>query len=156
MTTRSLGGRQVLMLLVAFFGVILAVNGAFLFFALRTHPGLDTADAYRKGLSYNATIAAAEAERVRGWTGSANLDGGVLTVRLADKDGRAVAPTAVEATLRRPARADLDRTLRLEARGAGVYAAPADPPLAGLWAIVVRAERGDGSVFAFEQRLEVR
>ena len=53
-------GRHVLMGLIAFFGVMLLANGIFVYFAVATFSGGDTSNAYRKGLNYNDTLAAAE------------------------------------------------------------------------------------------------
>ena len=63
----GLTGRHVLLAMLAFFGVIFAVNGAFLYFALGSHSGVVAVEPYRKGLAYNQAIAAAEAQERRGW-----------------------------------------------------------------------------------------
>ena len=64
-----LDGRHVLMMLFAFFGVIFAVNGYFLFSALSTHTGVVAVEPYRKGLAYN------HADRRRRTAGGARLEG---------------------------------------------------------------------------------
>ena len=63
----GLTGRHVLIALVAFFGVMLIANGIFVYFAVATFSGGDTSNAYRKGLDYNETLAAAERQAERGW-----------------------------------------------------------------------------------------
>ncbi|MEZ5776152.1 MAG: FixH family protein [Hyphomicrobiaceae bacterium] len=65
----GLTGRHVLMMLIAFFGVIFAVNGVFLYAAISTFDGTDTSSAYQKGIDYNTTIAESEEQARRGWKG---------------------------------------------------------------------------------------
>lgn len=47
--------------------IVVAVNAVLLTLAIGTFPGLTTEDAYRKGLAYNRTLAAADAQAARGW-----------------------------------------------------------------------------------------
>ncbi len=53
----ALTGRHVLLIFLAFFGSIFAVNGWFLYSALSTHTGVVAVEPYRKGLAYNERIA---------------------------------------------------------------------------------------------------
>ena len=59
----NLNGRHVLIGLLLFFGTIFAVNGYFMFVALSTYTGVVADEPYRKGLAYNARIAADERTR---------------------------------------------------------------------------------------------
>ena len=59
-------GRHVLMMMLGFFGVIFAVNGVFAFLAIDTFTGLETEQAYLKGLDYNRTLTAAAEQRTTG------------------------------------------------------------------------------------------
>ncbi len=61
------------MLLIAFFGVIFAVNGYFLYSALSTHTGVVAIEPYRKGLAYNERIAADERQKALGWQRQTSL-----------------------------------------------------------------------------------
>jgi len=45
--------------------LVIVVNGVMISYALGTFPGLSTEDAYRRGLAYNQTIAAADAGQGR-------------------------------------------------------------------------------------------
>ncbi|QLH39782.1 MAG: FixH family protein [Defluviicoccus sp.] len=47
--------------------VVVAVNVVLITYAIGTFPGLDTEDAYRKGITYNQTLAAAHEQEARGW-----------------------------------------------------------------------------------------
>lgn len=153
--TGTLDGRKVLAWLLGFFAVVMAVNGAFLFFALRTHPGIESADAYRRGLDYNSTIAAAERQRALGWTGAVGYDGGTLRATIVDPAGRPVTGLAVAANFRRPVVQGSDVTADLAERPDGAYAAAVTLPLKGQWDAIVEARRRDGTRFAFERRIRV-
>ena len=74
---RELTGAHVLAGLFAFFGVMLAANGVFVYVATTTFSGLSTDDAYRKGLSYNETIRAFKLQSVA----FLQLLGGILALR---------------------------------------------------------------------------
>ena len=65
---RRLTGRGVLLWLFAFFGVTFAVNGAFIYFAVSTFPGVEVASSYKAGQEFEGEIAAgrAQAERFLG------------------------------------------------------------------------------------------
>ena len=65
---RVLTGRMVLLMLVGFFGVMLAVNFVFATYAVKTFSGLDSDNPYDSGLAYNKEIAAAKAQADLGWT----------------------------------------------------------------------------------------
>ena len=65
---REITGRTVLLSLVAFFGVVFAVNGVFFWFASDSWTGLSTEDAYRKGIAFNDQLARADAQKRLGWT----------------------------------------------------------------------------------------
>jgi nitrogen fixation protein FixH len=146
-------GRTVLALFVGFFGVIFLVNGAFIWFATQSWHGLDTDDAYRKGLDYNATLARAEAQKVLGWRAEVSLDGARPVVRLFDRDGRPLGGLAVTGVARRPVDEHADRALVLVGYGDGAYRADSDLPAHGQWDLRVEVARRDGPPFLIEQRL---
>jgi len=153
--TGALNGRKVLAWLLGFFAVVMVANGAFLFFALRTHPGIESADAYRRGLDYNRIIAAAERQRALGWTGAVAYEAGTLRATVADAAGRPVTGLAVAATFRRPVVQGKDVTTGLAETPDGAYAAAVALPLKGQWDAIVEARRRDGARFAFERRIRV-
>jgi nitrogen fixation protein FixH len=151
--TGVLSGRHVLIWLLGFFAVVMAANGAFVFFALRTHPGIESEDAYRKGLTFNRTIAAAERQNALGWKGAATYAGGTLRATIADAAGRPVTGLVAEVLFRRPVAEGNDVAAALTERAEGVYAAAVTLPLKGQWDVVIEARRRDGARFAFETRL---
>src|SRR5690606_15078373 len=54
-------------LFVAALGLVVAVNGVLISYAVGSFSGLDTAQPYERGLDYNATLAAARAQEEMGW-----------------------------------------------------------------------------------------
>ena len=55
--TFELKGWHVLLILMAFFGVMFSVNGVFLYHAITSFPGEDVKKSYVQGLNYNDTLA---------------------------------------------------------------------------------------------------
>jgi nitrogen fixation protein FixH len=132
---------------VAFLGIVLAANGAMIGIAFLTWPGLETADAYRKGIAYNAALEAAREQAAQGWevelafvpvgTGPR----GRLELRLVDMLGQPIERAVAYADLTRPTRAGHDFTIPLEPGAAGVYGKTLAFPLPGIWDVRVRAEQ---------------
>ncbi len=147
---RWLGERWVPLAFGAFCLAVLAANGAMIALAVATWPGLETADAFRKGIGYNAALSAAREQEALGWrveldfrpTGARR---GRVELRLADAAGRPVERAAVSADLVRPARQGHDFAALLErdpAAGRGVHALEAEFPLSGVWDVRLRVEDG--------------
>lgn len=154
----ALTGRHVLIMLLGFFGVVLAVNGIMLYVAASSFTGIETENAYVKGLAYNETLNAAEAQKALGWTvelDQRSLDGGLreVTAVFRDQSGRPLDGLAVTAELRRPVHEDMDRTLALMPLGGGRYGAEVELPLLGQWDARLEATTPDGRVFRMDKRL---
>jgi nitrogen fixation protein FixH len=131
------------------FLVFLIANGVMVYFAGRSWTGLETEGAYEKGLAYNDTIAAAEAQAALGWrvdveTGVANAREAWVEVRLEDRDGRPIAAQRVWVRLVRPTSEGHDRTASLTPVGAGRYRGLIDLPLPGQWDLRVWIEHAGG------------
>lgn len=152
--------------------LVVAVNGIMATLAVRTFPGLQTEDAYNKGLRYNDTIAAGREQARRGWQmkaeitplpGSGSGAGAVpaasedsrdveVTIAFVDRDGHPLERLDVEATLVRPTANGFDRPLDLQYRGGGVYAGSVTLPFAGQWDARIVARR-DTDTFEARRRL---
>ncbi len=133
---------------IGLFGVVLAANGTMIVIALATWTGLETTDAYHKGLTYNRTLGAAEAQAALGWqvdfsftqTGTQR---GLIEVGLADGNGHLIKDAAVRAELVRPTHDGHDLTVDLSYQRGGRYRQEVDLPLAGQWDVRITAiERG--------------
>lgn len=141
----TLTGRHVVLSLIAFFGVIFAVNGYFLYSALSTHTGLIANEPYRKGLQYNDRIAAAEAQAKLGWMDSVEaLTGAPIVFSLRDRNGAPVQGMLLRGFVGRPATAQHDKPLAFRETEPGRYAADAGKLADGNWMLTVEA-LGPGS-----------
>lgn len=147
--TNELKGWHVLVMMLAFFGVTIAVNVAFTVYAVGTFSGEDVSKPYLRGLEYNQTLEARAAQTALGWSATIDAvreDGGAaINARITDRDGQAKSALTVEALLRRPTDARLDRTIELTAAGDGTYRAVAADLPSGAWDVVVRAKKGDAA-----------
>lgn len=147
---------------VGFMALVIGVNAVMATLAVSTFPGLQTEDAYNKGLRHNDTIAAGREQDRRGWrmdlqvkplrSTAEGVRDAELTVTFLDRDGQPLDRLEVEAALHRPAVAGFDRTLPLERRGGGVYAGVVSLPFAGQWDARITA-RQDADSHQATQRL---
>jgi nitrogen fixation protein FixH len=151
--TTGLRGHHVLAGFLAFFGVVLAVNGAMIYSAISTHTGLVAIEPYRKGLRYNDRIAAGERQDRLGWTVALDvrLDGTVL-LRLSETDGQPVRNLKISAVLGRPSTNQHDISLTLVEKEAGAYAAVIPPLAEGSWLFTFDAAYGDPTQPVFRAR----
>lgn len=139
---RAIDGRHVLALLFAFFGIVFAVNGYFLYSALSTHTGVVSSEPYRKGLAYNQRIAADQQQTVFGWYDEITVGhDGAITVEIKGSDGQAISGLSVAATIGRPSTAAHDRVLSVHAQPTGPYSATTAALPDGAWIITLEARR---------------
>ncbi|MCB1521284.1 MAG: FixH family protein [Hyphomicrobiaceae bacterium] len=155
-------GRHVLFGMIAFFAVIFAVNGWFLYSALSTYTGVVSNEPYRKGLAYNERIAADTLQHERGWTASLSLAGenrGIV-VALADQAGDAVVGLTLRGNVGRPSTNDSDVVLTFAEIAPGRYVAIMEPLAAGNWVADVEAasltSSGEEIVWRMRQRVWVK
>jgi len=136
-----LKGRHVLMYFLAFFGLMFAVNGVFLYQAITTHPGEETKKSYLQGLNYNSTLEARERQAALGWTAQIGIaeTGEAVLVRILDADGEGVETLTVTGEMRRPDDKTLDREITFAARGDGLYRAETAGAEPGIWSMKVQA-----------------
>ena len=155
----ELTGRHVLIILLVFFGVMLAVNAYFTFVAVKSFRGEDVKGSYRQGLEYNQTIAARGEQKELGWSARVNTqsaaDGGLeIIVMISDAADLPVGNLAMTGTLRHPVDLSNDIALKFEDTGGGRFTARADN-VTGRWALRGEA-RQDGQIFKFEQDIWVK
>lgn len=154
--TTNIDGRHVLAGLVAFFAVMLLANAIFIYYALTTFGGIDTEDAYRKGLAYNATLETAGRQAALGWETSLAYDEGtsVLSLKVAGKDGAAVTGLTVTGRLIRPATSRFDRRLGVfEEHAGGLYVLQIDALVRGAWIADLSAQSSTRPPFYVRERL---
>ncbi len=144
-------------ILVAGFGVVLAVNLAMIWIAMSTWTGISTNRAYDKGITYNRNLDAAERQAALGWQATIETNqgaglAGTISVRLVDIRDQPLERIDVRADFERPTHQGYDFGLVLERTGPGTYTASFTAPLAGLWDVRVIATR-DGDRLVATERL---
>ena len=125
-------------LFVGFFGLVLAANVVMIWLAVSTWNGLETENAYQKGLAFNQKLEAARAQAALGWTVDLELDPAgpepaAVEVQVQDRFGSFITDADVRVRLVRPTHAGHDVTTALAHQTGGTYAALVDLPLAGQW-----------------------
>jgi nitrogen fixation protein FixH len=155
----KLGGGGVLLWLVAFFGVVIAVNVIFIVEAVQTFRGEDQQDPYLQGVDYNHTIARRELQAKLGWRatidGERQRDGvAILTIILRRHDGTPVDGLRLAGTLRHPVDQNRDRVLVFAEQAPGRYESRIAHVSAGAWDAVVHA--GNGVAFEADRRIWMR
>jgi nitrogen fixation protein FixH len=142
--------------IVAFFVVVAILDGIFVYLATSTHTGVVTERAYDKGIAYNETVAAAEAQKALGWQGDITLAADrTLTFSLLGAEGQPLSGATVKAEFMRPTQAGMDFAVELSETAAGQYSASVDFPAEGLWDVRVFALEGEQD-FQHHQRLVVK
>jgi len=149
---------------VGVFLVVLAVNLVMAMSAVRTFSGLQTEQAYDKGLAYNEVLAQAKAQEQLGWAVDAQVTphdasnsqrhDADLTVSYTDKAGKPVGGLSVQAEMVRPTLAGHDQKLELVEKTPGQYVALAPLDLAGQWDVSIAARKGE-TLYKFSQRVLV-
>lgn len=141
MSNFQITGRKVLIAMLAFFGVIIAVDSVMMYQAISTFGGIETADSYRKGVAYNQRIAQDAAQDALGWKQDVTLDAstGTIAVTLTDRNGKGVEGLAISVILGRPATDAFDTSSDLIDRGNGRHEAAVPNLQSGTWVVAVSA-----------------
>jgi nitrogen fixation protein FixH len=147
-----LTGWHVLAAVVAFFGVIIAVDGLFIAAAYRTFPGQVSVTPYEDGLAYNQRMAQQRAQTALGWRVAVSLEAGGLTIQVADKAAAPVAGLALSGALSRPATDAGRLPLIFTELAPGRYEAQVAPG-PGAWDLMLTGRAKDGAVLEAERRL---
>lgn len=121
-----------------FFAVIFAANGAMVYYALESWTGLEDRNYYVKGVEYNKTLAALNAQEERGWQSDLKYDEtapGVvhMSFDLKDRSGNPITKARVKVNFIRPTHYGQDRELDLVETMPGRYEGTIDLHLFGIW-----------------------
>jgi nitrogen fixation protein FixH len=159
---RGLRGLHVLLAFIGFFVTVFAVNGVMIYEAISTFGGVETGDAYRKGLAYNQRIAQGKAQELRGWRDTLAYAPATERLRLdvTDHEGVAVPDLVVSGQIGRPATDRFDRRLEFTQTGPGTYEAEASGLQSGWWTIDIEAKKatrsGAEGLYETKERLWIK
>lgn len=139
---REFTGRKMLAIVVAFFGVVIGTNLYMATQAVRTFPGLEVSSSYADSQDFNIRR---DAQEALGWTATVSVDveAGILTLGLVDRDGALVVPAELQALLTRPTNQTEDQLLDL-IPGTVAYTAPVDIS-PGRWRLRLTGIAEDGT-----------
>jgi nitrogen fixation protein FixH len=149
----TLRGRHVALTFVAFFGVIFAVNGYFLYSALSTYTGIIASEPYRKGLEYNKRIEAAEQQAGLGWVDAVEaLHNMPIVFSLRDRNGQPVTGLHLRGIIGRPSTARADKPLAFRETQPGRYAANVGKLDDGNWMLSIEALSASSDTVVYRAR----
>lgn len=118
---RPFTGRHMLLSMIAFFGVIIAVNILLMVMALTTDNGLVVKNSYVASQDFNRKLADARAQAVLNWSVDIAHADGVTTLTYRDADDQPLTGLRVRARIGRPVTDRDDRQVTLYEGAAGTY-----------------------------------
>jgi nitrogen fixation protein FixH len=155
---KPLTGRSVLLTLVAFFGVVFAVNFLMMKLAVDTLPGTEVDSAYSASLGYEKEILAARDQDARNWRIDAHIRRGpdgdaTLQVEARDKSGAPLSGLKFQGRLERPTDRRADQPVELAEVGTGIYRGTAALIAAGQWDLVIEGDAAGKRMFLSKNRV---
>lgn len=155
----GLTGRKVLLMLVAFFGVVGGVNAIMIGVALTTFRGEVADHPYEAGLAFNADIDAARAQEDRHWNVSVHVARGgggeqALTASFLGADGAPLTGLSVQASFAAPADLYRDVAVAMHESAPGVYSGAATASK-GVWDLKITASRGADVLYRSLNRVKM-
>ncbi len=135
-------GRHMLAIMVAFFGMIIAVNFTMAWFASNSWTGLVVPNSYVASQHFNDELAAAREQNERGWKSAVAYRENLLSVKLVDQNGEPVLLDEMNAVAGRPATEINDHALVFEYAGNGLWNAQANLE-PGLWKLDISGNKAD-------------
>jgi nitrogen fixation protein FixH len=157
--TRKVTGWTVLGCFVAFFAVVMGVNGIMVRAAVSTFGGVETESSYKAGLAFSREVAAAKAQDARHWDVRARVTPGSETqwVDVTARDAKGQPLTGLTALIRLNHPTDRRADVIVESRemAPGRYAGSA-APAAGQWDLVIELMNGEERVFLSKNRIVVK
>lgn len=136
-STALFTGRHMLIILLAFFGVVFAANFTMAYFAFSSWTGLVVKNSYVASQEFNETTEKLE-NAAKGIDTDISYSAEKLTITLSERGGSGIFASNVEIRLGRPFNEKQDQVIALSAAGNGVFSA--DVALAkGQWVGAVSA-----------------
>ena len=134
-------GRHMLVIMIAFFGIIIAINVTMAVMAQKSWTGVVAENTHVSSRQFNAQVAEARTQRALGWSSELVISDGVITYRLNDAENNPVRARSAVAYFRRPVHESADQQVTMAAQADGALTARADLG-DGLWNVVIETEAG--------------
>lgn len=138
-TKREFKGSHLAIILVCFFGVIVAVNFSMAYIARSNWTGLVVKNSYVASQHFNSELEAAKRQREAGWTSKFSYNSSLLRVSVKNAAGHPISVSHINAEIGRPAFEQMDHKVTFSALGNGQFEA-LDTLKPGLWKIVLTAD----------------
>jgi nitrogen fixation protein FixH len=138
--TRAFTGRHMLAIMLAFFGVVVAVNMLMATLAARTFGGTVVDNSYVASQKFNSWLAEGRAQERLGWRTETRLDADRRIVVTVSERGAALAGAQVRAVARHPLGRAADVELAFQPGARGSYVSSASLP-AGRWLVHIDVRR---------------
>ncbi len=148
-------GKKALMWFVGFFLIIFTVNGIMAYLAVGTWGGLETEDAYRKGIRYNDEISAASEQKQSGWIISLvhrpkTLKGDRIDIYISWPETD-LPPAQVTAVVGRAVTNRYDQQITLTMTRDNIYTTAVEIPEPGQWNIKILVKRAEGPLYQLNE-----
>lgn len=135
---------------IGFFLVVFCANGIMTYFALNTWTGLETENAYVKGLNYNDEFQNAKSQKASGWEIAISRKPESVDDRFEvsiTKPEGSLPPKEVSAHFIRAVVEGYDQEIMLSQISEGVYGAPLKLPLSGQWDVLIVVKSQNNLIF---------
>ena len=155
---KPLTGRKVLFMLIAFFGVVFAVNFLMMKLAIDTLPGTEVDSTYSASLAYQDEIAAAHEQNLRNWQVDAHIQRGAdgsatLQVEARDNSGLPMSGLNFQGRFERPTDRRADQPVALAEIASGIYRGTAAVIAPGQWDLVLQGDAAGRRMFLSKNRV---
>lgn len=114
-------GWHMAIIMVAFFAVIVAVNGYMAYVAVNSWTGLTARNGYVASQDFNANLAVQRKQDALGYQSLLRYSDGAMVFSLRDRSGEALAGFDVSVKVGRPTHEGEDREIILEETSPGIY-----------------------------------
>lgn len=152
---REFTGRHMLMIMLAFFGVIIAVNVVMARFAVTSWTGLVVENSYVASQQFNEKMVAVRTQNDLGWVPKLDIAAGKITLTLIDRIGNPVRMTGGKATFQHPTFEAADWSASLQPSGKGqLSASSAVSP--GVWVVNIEIDCGLAVPYRHSERILVK
>lgn len=148
-------GRHMLMIMVAFFGVIIAVNIGMAKLAGSSFGGLVVENSYVASQEFNGRLKQSREQIALQWTAAFKIIDGTIRYRLTDRDGKAVSAASVSVQFRHPSYEAADWNVDLRPAGDGTFEA-AHASRDGTWNVQIDSEVGRRVPYRDVRRITIR
>ncbi|WP_438754621.1 FixH family protein [Pararhizobium sp. O133] len=153
--TKEFTGWHMLLIMVAFFGVIIAVNITMARFAGSSFGGLVVGNSYVASQEFNGKLQQGREQVALDWTSAFSITDGTVRYRLTDRDGKAVPVTSVSVRFHHPSYEAADWTIDLQLKGDGAFEA-AHVARDGTWNVQIDSEVGRKVPYRDIRRIVIR